>query len=64
MWNRGRRSVGLGLTNREIAELRCQGLYQVLDLNKFLFFLFLRRYSELARELSGDGYKTLSFTAV
>jgi hypothetical protein len=29
MWNRGKRSVGLGLTNREIAELRYQGLYQV-----------------------------------
>lgn len=25
MWNRGKRSVGLGLTNREIAELRYQG---------------------------------------
>ena len=30
MWNRGKRSVGLGLTNREIAELRYQGLYQVV----------------------------------
>lgn len=30
MWNRGKRSVGLGLTNREIAELRYQGLYQVI----------------------------------
>ena len=25
MWQRGKRSVGLGLTNREIAELRYQG---------------------------------------
>jgi crotonobetainyl-CoA:carnitine CoA-transferase CaiB-like acyl-CoA transferase len=40
MWNRGKRSVGLGLTNREIAELRYQGLYQVVDLVKGFFFSY------------------------
>lgn len=40
MWNRGKRSVGLGLTNREIAELRYQGLYQVIDLTKNFFFSY------------------------
>jgi hypothetical protein len=40
MWNRGKRSVGLGLTNREIAELRYQGLYQVVDLSKSFFFSY------------------------
>lgn len=40
MWNRGKRSVGLGLTNREIAELRYQGLYQVVDLSKQFFFSY------------------------
>jgi hypothetical protein len=40
MWNRGKRSVGLGLTNREIAELRYQGLYQVVDLSKNFFFSY------------------------
>ena len=40
MWNRGKRSVGLGLTNREIAELRYQGLYQVVDLTKNFFFSY------------------------
>ncbi|EJK47151.1 hypothetical protein THAOC_34153, partial [Thalassiosira oceanica] len=40
MWNRGKRSVGLGLSNREIAELRYQGLYQVVDLAKNFFFSY------------------------
>lgn len=40
MWNRGKRSVGLGLTNREIAELRYQGLYQVIDLTKNFYFSY------------------------
>ena len=40
MWNRGKRSVGLGLSNREIAELRYQGLYQVIDLTKNFFFSY------------------------
>ena len=40
MWNRGKRSVGLGLTNREIAELRYQGLYQVMDLTKGFYFSY------------------------
>ena len=40
MWNRGKRSVGLGLSNREIAELRYQGLYQVVDLTKNFFFSY------------------------
>ena len=40
MWNRGKRSVGLGLSNREIAELRYQGIYQVLDLSKSFFFSY------------------------
>ncbi len=40
MWNRGKRSVGLGLTNREIAELRYQGLYQVVDLTKNFYYSY------------------------
>jgi hypothetical protein len=40
MWNRGKRSVGLGLTNREIAELRYQGLYQVVDFSKNFYFSY------------------------
>jgi hypothetical protein len=40
MWNRGKRSVGLGLTNREIAELRYQGLYQVVDLRTNFYFSY------------------------
>jgi len=40
LWNQGKRSVGLGLTNREIAELRYQGLYQVFDLSKNFFFSY------------------------
>jgi hypothetical protein len=40
MWNRGKRSLNLGLTNRELAELRYQGLYQVVDLNKDFFFSY------------------------
>ena len=32
--------MGLGLTNREIAELRYQGLYQVVDLTKNFFFSY------------------------
>jgi hypothetical protein len=38
--DRGKRSVGLGLSNREIAELRYQGLYQVVDLSKSFFFSY------------------------
>jgi hypothetical protein len=41
MWNRGKRSVGLGLTNREIAELRYQGLYQVVDMTKGFYFSYM-----------------------
>jgi len=38
MWNKGKRSVGLGRDDREIAELRYQGLFQFIDLTKnFLF---------------------------
>jgi phosphatidylinositol 3,5-bisphosphate 5-phosphatase len=51
MWNRGKRSVGLGLTNREIAELRYQGLYQVVDLTKN--FLFSYTY-DLTRSLQDN----------
>lgn len=40
MWNRGKRSVGLGLSPREIAELRYQGLYQVIDLTKNFYFSY------------------------
>ena len=40
MWNRGKRSVGLGLSPREIAELRYQGLYQVVDLTKNFYFSY------------------------
>lgn len=40
MWNRGKRSVGLGSTNREIAELRYQGLYHVVDFSKNFYFSY------------------------
>lgn len=40
MWNRGKRAAGLGLTQREIAELRYQGLYQVVDLTKNFYFSY------------------------
>jgi len=40
MWNRGKRSLNLGLTPRELAELRYQGLYQVVDLSKDFFFSY------------------------
>lgn len=40
MWNRGKRSVGLGLSNREMSELRYQGLYQGIDLGKNFFFSY------------------------
>jgi hypothetical protein len=40
MWNRGKRQIGLGLTGREIAELRYQGLYQVVDLTKNFYFSY------------------------
>lgn len=52
MWNRGKRSVGLGLTNREINEIRYQGLYQVVDLSKSFFF----SYTYGKSYLRGDGY--------
>ena len=40
MWNRGKRSLNFGLTNRELAELRYIGLYQVVDLTKDFFFSY------------------------
>ena len=40
MWNRGKRSLNLGLTNRELAELHYQGIYQVVDLEKDFFFSY------------------------
>ena len=40
MWNRGKRSLNLGLSPRELAELRYQGLYQVVDLTKDFFFSY------------------------
>jgi hypothetical protein len=40
MWIKGKRSVGLGLSNREMSELRYQGLYQVVDLCKNFFFSY------------------------
>lgn len=40
MWIKGKRSVGLGLSNREMSELRYQGLYQVIDLGKNFFFSY------------------------
>lgn len=48
MWQRGKRSVGLGLTNREMSELRYQGLYQVIDLSKNFFFSYLYGTPHLA----------------
>jgi len=50
MWNRGKRSVGLGLTNREIAELRYQGLYQVVDLTKNFFFSYSYELTQSLQE--------------
>ena len=38
MWNRGKRSLQLGLSNRELAELRYQQLFQVCLLCVFLLF--------------------------
>ena len=40
MWNRGKRQIGLGLSGREIAELRYQGLFQVINLNSNFFFSY------------------------
>lgn len=40
MWNRGKRSLNLGLSNRELAEARYQVLYQALDLSKDFFFSY------------------------
>jgi len=40
MWNRGKRSLNLGLTSRELAELHYQGIYQVVDLEKDFFFSY------------------------
>jgi hypothetical protein len=57
MWNRGKRSVGLGLTNREIAELRYQGLYQVVDLTKNFFFSYTY---DLTRSLQENFLSTTS----
>lgn len=55
MWNRGKRSVGLGLTNREIAELRYQGLYQVVDLTKNFYFSYTY---DLTRSLQENFFAT------
>lgn len=57
MWNRGKRSVGLGLTNREIAELRYQGLYQVVDLTKNFYFSYTY---DLTRSLQENFLATTS----
>jgi len=40
MWNRGKRSLNIGLTNRELAELRYQQLFQVIDLTKDFFYSY------------------------
>jgi SacI homology domain len=40
MWNRGKRQIGLGLSGREIAELRYQGLFQVINLQQNFFFSY------------------------
>jgi len=40
MWNRGKRQIGLGLTGREIAELRYQGLFQVINLTQHFYFSY------------------------
>ena len=39
MWQRGKRSVGLGLTNREIAELRYQGELRIENARLFIILL-------------------------
>jgi len=57
MWNRGKRSVGLGLTNREIAELRYQGLYQVVDFTKNFYFSYTY---DLTRSLQENFLATTS----
>jgi hypothetical protein len=40
MWNRGKRSLNIGLSNRELAELRYQQLFQVIDMTKDFFFSY------------------------
>ena len=40
MWNRGKRSLNMGLTPREAAELRYQLIYQSVDLGKDFFFSY------------------------
>jgi hypothetical protein len=54
MWNRGKRSVGLGLSNREMSEMRYQGLYQVIDLSKNFFFSYT--YGTYMKLVGGAGY--------
>ena len=40
IWSKGKRSMGLGLTTREIAELRYQGLWGFTDLSKGFYFSY------------------------
>lgn len=40
MWNRGKRSLNMGLTPKEAAELRYQLIYQSVDLAKDFFFSY------------------------
>lgn len=57
MWNRGKRSVGLGLTDREIAELRYQGLYHAVDFTKNFYFSYTY---DLTRSLQENFLATTS----
>ena len=57
MWNRGKRSVGLGLTNREIAELRYQTLYQEVEFTKNFYFSYTY---DLTRSLQDNYLATTS----
>jgi len=40
IWSKGKRTMGLGLTNREIEEMRYQGLWGFTDLGKGFYFSY------------------------
>ncbi|CAB9519183.1 Phosphoinositide phosphatase SAC5 [Seminavis robusta] len=57
MWNRGKRQIGLGLTGREIAELRYQGLFQVINLHQNFYFSYTY---DLTKSLQENFFLTTS----
>ena len=69
MWNRGKHSVGLGLSSREIAELQYQSLlvHEVVDLSKNFYFSYtkyLRYNTESTTELLNCHFSTFSTTTI